>query len=98
MVRLRRADVIRIQKELNHPDHGIGMYLTDFFHTVSYMTSSEVYKMAGTAAERAMTEWRERDKRGEVPRIRPDELRDDAEEHLANKQNTAPEGGEETDQ
>ena len=94
VVRLRRADVRRLQAEVKRLG---GMYLTDVFHVISYMTAEEISHMSGTAAERKMREWQARDDAGETPRIRPDELRgDDADEARINKQNTAP-GDKESD-
>ena len=43
-VRLRRADVNRIEAELEKLG---GMYLTDWGTAVSYMTAGEIFKMAG---------------------------------------------------
>ena len=95
MVRLRRADVLRIQKELENLG---GMFLTDFFHAVSHMTASEVHAMAAKAGYRQLHEWQAREDAGEAPRVRPEEVRIDAEEDRINELNTAPEGDKETDQ
>ena len=84
MVRLRRPDVLRIQKELKKLG---GTFLTDFFHVCSYMTVEEFMQASAKAATRKMAEYQRRPDAGEVP-VQPEELRDDAEEHRINEANT----------
>ena len=84
MVRLRRPDVLRIQKELKKLG---GTFLTDFFHACSYMTVEEFIQASAKAATRKMAEYQRRRDAGEVP-VQPEELQDDAEEHRINEANT----------
>ena len=92
-VRLRRLDVNRIEAELKRLG---GMYLTDWGHNMSYLTAEEIVEVTGKAADRKMREWQARDDAGEAPRIRPEELRDDADEYQIHQKNTSP-GDKETD-
>ena len=84
-VRMRRADVDRIKATL----HDMGdVYFTDWGHWVSWLTALELYDLVGTAGRRKQTEYMRRVDAGEVG-IRPEELRDDADEDRINKQNRA---------
>ena len=85
-VRLRRADVDRIEAELKRLG---GMYLTDWGHNMSYLTAAEIVEVMGKASDRKLHEWQARDDAGEAPRIRPEELRDDADENRTHEQNAA---------
>ena len=91
-VRLRRADVNRIEVELEKLG---GMYLTDWGTAVSYMTAREIFKMRGKSGYRKMIEWQKKGQKqreaGELPDqyTEPPGMHSIDEEARINEQNTA---------
>ena len=91
-VRLRRADVDRIEAELEKLG---GMYLTDWGTAVSYMTAREIFKMRGKSGYRKMIESQEKARKrreaGKLPiqHTEPPGMHNRADEDRINALNTA---------
>ena len=62
-IRGRRADFARIKATLQALG---GMFITDFLHTVSYMTPEEILRAAGNAGTRKLHEYQARRDAGET--------------------------------